>query len=249
MILYALAAGIFTWLLTTLGASAVMLTKEVNRKILDASLGFAAGVMIAASFFSLLLPSIEISDSWFPAVIGFLLGGLFLKLLDSTIPHLHIGFNIEESEGAKIPLKKTTLLFLAVTIHNIPEGLSIGVSFGESIGAALTLALGIGIQNIPEGMAISLPLRGEGFSRVKSFTYGSLSGLVEPAFSVFGFLAITIFSQILPYALAFAAGAMIYVVVEELIPESQLHGNEDVATLSAMLGFAVMMFLDLYFSF
>ncbi len=206
-------------------------------------MGFASGVMISASFFSLLLPSIEISGHWFPAITGFLIGAIFLRLLDYLTPHIHIGF--ESPEGIKVNLKRSTLLMLAITLHNIPEGLSVGVSFGEGLISALSLTLGIGIQNIPEGMAVSMPLRAEGLSKLRSFTYGSLSGVVEPLFAVIGFLTLSISASILPYALAFAAGAMIFVVVEELILESQLSGNTDIATMSAILGFALMMLLDI----
>ncbi len=247
MIEYVVLAGLFTWLLTTVGASLVFATRNVNRKIFDASLGFASGVMISASFFSLLIPSIRIAESWIPATVGFLMGGAFLGILDRLIPHLHVGFDISEVEGPKVHLRRATLLVLAVTLHNVPEGLSVGVSFGESLTAAFTLALGIAIQNVPEGFAISLPLRAE-MSKFRSFTYGSLSGVVEPIFAIIGFGAISIFKGVLPFALAFAAGAMIFVVVEELIPESQLHGNTDLATASAMVGFAVMMVLDVALS-
>ncbi len=253
----ALLAGIFTWGLTALGAATVFLTREVNRKFLDVMLGFAGGVMIAASFWSLLLPAIELSagrgmPEWLPAAIGFILGGVALGGLDKILPHLHIGFADEEAEGVSTSWHRSTLLILAITMHNIPEGLAVGVAFGAlaahypsaTLAGAVALAVGIGIQNFPEGMAISMPLRGEGFSARRSFWYGQLSGLVEPVAAVIGAAAVIIAEPILPYALAFAAGAMIFVVIEEVVPESQLNGNADAATFGAMLGFVVMMILD-----
>jgi ZIP family zinc transporter len=220
-------------------------------------LGFAAGVMIAASYWSLLAPAIEMSESmggipWIPAVIGFLSGGAFLWLVDKILPHLHLGFKIEEAEGIKTSWSRSILLVLAITLHNIPEGLAVGVAFGAissgmesaTLAGAVALAIGIGIQNFPEGTAVSVPLRREGMGRFKSFTYGQLSGAVEPVAAVLGAAAVIIIKPLLPYALAFAAGAMIYVVVEELIPESQLEKNTDIATIGTMLGFAVMMTLD-----
>lgn len=247
----------FTWLLTALGAGVVFIFKSVNRKILDGMLGFAAGVMIAASFWSLLAPAIEMAEEtglpgWLPAVIGFLLGGGFLWSVDRFLPHLHLGFPIEEAEGIKTRWQRSILLVLAITLHNIPEGLAIGVAFGAviadmpsaSLAGAVALAIGIGIQNFPEGAAVSVPLRREGMSRLKSFWYGQLSGFVEPVAGVLGAAAVLLIKPILPYALAFAAGAMIYVVVEELIPESQLDKHTDIATFGTMIGFAVMMLLD-----
>jgi ZIP family zinc transporter len=220
-------------------------------------LGFAAGVMIAASFWSLLAPAIEMAEgsglpAWIPATVGFLMGGAFLWVADKIIPHLHLGFPMEEAEGIKTSWRRSILLVLAITLHNIPEGLAVGVAFGAlasdlssaTLAGAVALALGIGIQNFPEGAAVSVPLRREGVSRLKSFWYGQLSGIVEPLAGVLGAMAVIWIKPILPYALAFAAGAMIYVVVEELIPESQLDKNTDVATLGAMGGFAVMMTLD-----
>jgi len=253
----ALLAGIFTWGMTALGASAVFLTREFNRKVLDIMLGFAGGVMIAASFWSLLLPAIELAadgalPAWLPAAVGFILGGIALGTLDKLLPHLHIGFADEEAEGIPTSWHRSTLLILAITMHNIPEGLAVGVAFGalaagyavETITAAVALAIGIGIQNFPEGMAISMPLRREGFSAPRSFWYGQLSGLVEPVAAVIGAAAVILAGPILPYALAFAAGAMIFVVIEEVIPESQGGGNADAATFGAILGFVVMMILD-----
>ena len=259
--LQALVATIFTWFMTALGAGMVFFTKEVNRKLLDTMLGFSGGVMIAASYWSLLAPAIEISESmnvpsWLPPATGFLLGGVFLWGIDRILPHLHLGFPMEEAEGIKTNLKRTTLLVLAITIHNIPEGLAIGVAFGAlasnmeftTLVGAISLAVGIGIQNFPEGLAVSMPLRREGLSVFKSFWYGQLSGVVEPIASILGALTVTASHAILPYALSFAAGAMIYVTVEELVPESQRSGNTDLATLGLMLGFTTMMILDVTFS-
>lgn len=252
----ALLATTFTWFITALGAGVVFFKKDINRKLLDLSLGFSAGIMISASIWSLLLPSIEISQgkfSWLPATVGFLIGGLFLRLLDKFIPHLHLFLPEEKAEGVKSNLKKTTLLILAITIHNFPEGLAIGIAFGSvaygegTIAGAIALAIGIAIQNFPEGMAVSLPLRKEGYSQAKSFWYGQLSAIVEPAGGVLGAALVIISKPILPYALAFAAGAMIFVVVEELIPESQSAENADIATTGTLIGFVVMMILDVAF--
>lgn len=256
-ILAALLATTFTWLVTALGASLVFFFKTLNRAVLDSMLGFTGGVMVAASFWSLLSPAIEMSggDGFikvFPAAIGFLMGAGFLYFLDKTLPHLHINFDVEESEGIQTKLHNTTLLILAITLHNIPEGLAVGVLFGAtasgvdgaSIPAALTLAIGIGIQNFPEGFAVAMPLRRLGVSRKKSFWYGQLSAIVEPVAGVLGAWAVIVFVPILPYALAFAAGAMIYVVVEEVIPETQRDKYTDIATLGFMVGFVIMMSLD-----
>lgn len=253
----ALVATLFTWFLTASGAGLVFFFKRINRKVLDGMLGFAAGVMIAASYWSLLAPAIEMAEesslpAWVPATVGFLLGGLFLWAVDKILPHLHLGFPMEEAEGFKTSWHRSILLVLAITLHNIPEGLAVGVAFGAlasdlpaaTLAGAVALALGIGIQNFPEGTAVSVPLRREGLSRLKSFWYGQLSGTVEPIAGVLGALAVILVKPVLPYALAFAAGAMIYVVVEELIPESQLEKNTDIATMGAMGGFAVMMTLD-----
>jgi ZIP family zinc transporter len=253
----ALIATLFTWGLTAAGAAMVFFFKTINRKFLDFMLAFAGGVMIAASFWSLLAPAIEMAENqgqiaWIPAVIGFLLGGAFLRLVDFVMPHLHLGYPTDQAEGIHTHWRRSVLLVLAITIHNIPEGLAVGVAFGAlkyglteaSFTAACALAMGIGLQNFPEGVAVAVPLRREGLSRTKSFWYGQLSGMVEPAAGVLGALAVTMVAPLLPYALAFAAGAMIYVVVEEVIPESQREGNADLATIGVMLGFAIMMALD-----
>lgn len=253
----ALYATIFTWGMTALGSGMVFFFKSINRKVLDGMLGFAAGVMIAASFWSLLAPSIELAGElgvpeWLPAAIGFLAGGAFLKLVDKVLPHLHLGMQTDQAEGPKTSLTRSILLVLAITLHNIPEGLAVGVGFGAlsagikslSMSGAMALAMGIGLQNFPEGAAVSIPLRREGLSRTRSFLYGQASGLVEPIAGVLGALLVTSVRPILPYALAFAAGAMIYVVVEEVIPESQTSGNSDISTIGALLGFATMMVLD-----
>jgi ZIP family zinc transporter len=254
-VLGALYATLFTWGLTALGASLVFFIKSLNRALLDGMLGFTGGVMVAASFWSLLAPGIEMSPGEgfvkvIPAAIGFGLGAMFIFGLDKILPHIHINF--KESEGIKTPWHKTTLLVLAITLHNIPEGLAVGVLFGgvaaglpeASIASAVVLALGIGIQNFPEGMAVSMPLRRQGVSRFKSFWYGQLSAIVEPIAAVVGAVAVTFFTPILPYALAFAAGAMIFVVVEEVIPETQQDKYTDIATLGFIGGFIVMMSLD-----
>jgi ZIP family zinc transporter len=256
-VVQALIATLFTWSVTALGAAIVFFFKSINRKVLDGMLGFAAGVMIAASYWSLLAPAIEMAEegnlpAWVPATTGFLMGGFFLWGIDKILPHLHLGFPRQEAEGIKTSWHRSVLLVLAITLHNIPEGLAVGVAFGAlaselpsaTLGGAIALALGIGIQNFPEGTAVAVPLRREGFTRLRSFWYGQLSGFVEPIAGVLGALAVIFIKPILPYALAFAAGAMIFVVVEELIPESQLEKNTDIATIGAMGGFAVMMTLD-----
>lgn len=253
----ALIATLFTWGLTALGASMVFFFRTMNRRVLNLMLGFAAGVMIAASYWSLLAPAIEMAESmgmpsWLPAAVGFLFGGIFLWVVDHLIPHLHLGFPREEAEGIKTNWQRSVLLVLAITLHNIPEGLAVGVAFGAlaadtpsaSLAGAIALALGIGLQNFPEGAAVSVPLRREGLSPFKSFWYGQLSGMVEPVAGLLGALLVVWMQPILPYALAFAAGAMIYVVVEELIPEAQLGHETHLSTAGAMLGFAVMMILD-----
>jgi zinc transporter, ZIP family len=256
-ILLALIATCFTWFVTALGAALVFLFKSINRRMLNGMLGFAAGVMIAASYWSLLAPAIEMAENagniaWIPAVAGFLGGGAFLWIVDKILPHLHLGLKVEDAEGIKTSWQRSILLVLAITIHNIPEGLAVGVAFGAvaaglpsaTIGGAVALALGIGIQNFPEGTSVAVPLRREGLSRLKCFWYGQLSGIVEPIAGVIGAFAVIIMRPILPYALSFAAGAMIYVVVEELIPEAQQDKNTDIATIGAMIGFSVMMMLD-----
>ncbi len=256
-IMQALYATLFTWGVTALGASTVFFFKSINRKVLDGMLGFTAGVMIAASYWSLLAPAIEMSENdpigkWFPPAVGFLAGGAFLFAADKIIPHLHLGFPRSKAEGIQTSWHRSILLVLAITLHNIPEGLAVGVAFGAlahgsdstTLAGAVALALGIGIQNFPEGLAVSVPLRREGMSRIKSFWYGQASGIVEPIAGVIGAAAVIFIEPILPYALSFAAGAMIFVVIEELIPESQLGDNTDIATIGAMLGFVVMMVLD-----
>jgi len=256
-VLGALYAGLFTWLVTALGAAVVFLFKKMNQVALDGMLGFTGGVMIAASFWSLLDPAIAMSEGEgfikvIPATVGFLLGALFLFGLDKILPHLHLNFKQKDAEGIKTPWQKTTLLTLAITLHNIPEGLAVGVLFGgvamgipeATISGALILALGIGIQNFPEGIAVAMPLRRMGISRKKSFMYGQASAIVEPIAAVLGAMAVSFFTPILPYALAFAAGAMIFVVVEEVIPETQQNKNTDIATLGFIFGFVVMMSLD-----
>jgi ZIP family zinc transporter len=256
-VVQALIATGFTWFVTALGSGAVFFFRSINRRVLDGMLGFAAGVMIAASYWSLLAPAIEMAEespapTWLPATVGFLLGGAFLWAVDKVLPHLHIGFPLEEAEGLPTSWHRSILLVLAITLHNIPEGLAVGVAFGAvaaglpaaTLAGAVALAIGIGIQNFPEGTAVSVPLRREGMSRLKSFWFGQLSGMVEPVAGVLGAAAVLLMKPILPYALAFAAGAMIFVVVEELIPESQLQTGSDIATAGAMIGFAVMMTLD-----
>lgn len=254
-ILAALYATLFTWFVTALGASVVFFFKGMNRNVNDGMLGFTGGVMVAASIWSLLIPAIDMSEGEgfervIPAVGGFLMGAGFLFLLDKILPHLHVNF--QQVEGVKTPWQKTTLLVLAITLHNIPEGLAVGVLFGgvaagipeASIAGAVALSIGIGLQNFPEGVAVAMPLRRLGMSRRKSFLYGQSSAIVEPIAGVLGALAVTQFTPILPYALAFAAGAMIFVVVEEVIPEAQQNKNSDVATLGFIGGFVIMMILD-----
>ena len=251
----ALYATLFTWGVTALGASFVFIFRSMNRAFLDGMLGFTGGVMVAASFWSLLSPAIAMSEGEgfikvIPAAVGFGLGALFIFGLDKVLPHLHINF--QKPEGVKTPWHRSTLLVLAITLHNIPEGLAVGVLFGgvaaglpeASIAGAVVLAMGIGIQNFPEGVAVSMPMRRQGLSRWKSFMYGQSSAIVEPIAAVIGALAVTFFTPILPYALAFAAGAMIFVVVEEVIPETQQDKYTDIATLGFIGGFIVMMILD-----
>jgi len=259
-ILQALLATLGTWLVTALGAGLVVFTRKFSQKYLDASLGMAAGVMIAASCWSLLIPAIEMSEklgygrwAFVPALVGFLLGAAFLRIADKILPHVHP--QAQTREGLRTTWQRSTLLVLAITLHNIPEGMAVGVAFGAAghlagadraaqIGAAIALAIGIGLQNFPEGTAVSLPLRREGLSRLKAFWYGQLSGFVEPVAGVLGAALVLLATPVLPYALAFAAGAMIFVVAEELIPEAQSNGNVDLATLAVVVGFAIMMTLD-----
>ena len=269
-IIQALIAGLFTWTLTAMGAGLVFFFNSSNRKLLDMSLGFTGGVMIAASFWSLLAPAIEYVElqneyglsttpSWVAPAIGFFLGAIFLYILDKIIPHLHLFGKREEAEGMTTNWRKTILLVLAIALHNIPEGLAVGVAFGAlanpellnlgdnsifTIGSAIALAIGIGIQNFPEGFAVSMPLRRQGVSKFKSWQWGQLSAIVEPIFAVIGALIVMQILPILPYALSFAAGAMIFIVVEEVIPESQRGGHTDLATIGLILGFIVMMVLD-----
>lgn len=253
----ALFATLFTWAVTALGASLVFVTRDFNQKMLDWLLGFAGGVMIAASFWSLLTPSIDMAEAqgitpWIPPLVGFLSGGIFLRVFDALLPHLHPSKLIEDAEGLPTPWRRSILLVTAITLHNIPEGLAVGVAFGAAainpeagaLTTAIVLAIGIGLQNFPEGIAVAMPLRREGMSRTKSFLYGQASGIVEPIAGVLGAALVFLIQPILPYALAFAAGAMIYVVVEETIPESHAEGNTDLATLGLMIGFALMMTLD-----
>lgn len=256
-IIQALMGTLFTWGLTALGASLVFLVKNVSLKLLNGLLGFASGVMIAASYWSLLAPAIELSQdlalpSWLPAASGFLLGGAFLFAVDKLLPHLHLGQDISQAEGPKTSWQRSVLLVTAITLHNIPEGLAVGVGFGAAaagletatVGSAVALAIGIGIQNFPEGLAVSAPLRREGWKARKAFYYGQFSGMVEPIAGLLGAAATFFFRPVLPYALAFAAGAMIYVVAEELIPTSKNGSHSDIPTIGVMLGFAVMMILD-----
>ena len=268
-IIQALLAGLFTWLITAIGASLVFVSKQFSQSLNDAMLGFAAGVMIAASIWSLLLPAIALSAAkgalnWLPATVGFTGGVLFLRIADQLLPHLHPQLPIGKAEGLKTSWERATLLVLAITLHNIPEGLAVGVAFGAikatviegaffegnvpNLSSAIALAVGIGIQNFPEGIAVAMPLRAEGTSRIKSFWYGQLSAIVEPIAAVIGAAAVITFIPLLPYALAFAAGAMMYVVVEELIPASHFNGHEDIATTCTMVGFVVMMVLDVALS-
>ncbi|MGY6561793.1 MAG: ZIP family metal transporter [Luteibaculaceae bacterium] len=256
-IIQALLATTFTWLMTATGASTVFLFKQLSRRFLDIMLGFTGGVMLSAAFFSLLKPALEIGGSTgfsrvIPVAIGFLGGALFLFLMDKILPHLHLNSKEEEKEGVPVNWNKSYLLVLAITLHNIPEGLAIGMAFGAvaaglpgaEIGAAFALTLGIAIQNFPEGIAVSMPLRRLGLSKFKSFWWGQMSAIVEPVAGVLGALLVFQFQPLLPYSLSFAAGAMIYVVVEEVIPESQRDKYSDQATLGFVVGFIIMMILD-----
>lgn len=259
-VVQALLGGIGTWAVTAAGAAGVVLLRRLSQRLLDVMLGFAAGVMIAASFWSLLAPSIELAGalgtpSWLPAASGMVLGGLFLRGMDAVLPHLHPGYPQTAAEGVATRWHRTTLMVTAITLHNIPEGLAVGVAFGAvgaglelngaiTLSGAVALTVGIAIQNFPEGVAVAMPIRAMGVSRFRSFWFGQLSAVVEPVAAVIGAAAVVAFRPLLPYALAFAAGAMIYVVIEELIPESQRNGNEDIATLATIGGFMVMMILD-----
>ena len=259
-VLQALTAGLFTWSITAFGAALVVFARTINQRFLDGMLGFAAGVMLAASYWSLLAPAIELSGSgslpeWFPAATGLITGGAFLWVADKILPHLHPSKERSQAEGIPTEWQRTTLLVLAITLHNIPEGLAVGVAFGAvatgidmggavTMAGAVALAIGIGIQNFPEGVAVALPIRARGTSRLKAFWYGQLSASVEPVAAMIGAAAVVQFRPLLPYALAFAAGAMVFVAIEELVPESHAHDNTDLATFSALLGFLVMMTLD-----
>lgn len=253
----ALLAGLCTWAFTSVGAAAVFVgSKPISRRTLDILLGFAAGVMIAASFWSLLAPALEITGetmgrwAFAPVALGFLGGAALLRIIDMVIPHLHPAANVEDGPHTGLP--KSFLLVLAITLHNIPEGLAVGVGMGAAqfegshvtLADALTLMLGIGLQNLPEGLAVSVPLMRDGFSRGKAFFYGQVSGFVEPVAAVLGAVGVGMIQPFLPVALAFAAGAMIFVVVEEVIPESHASGYGDAATMGCILGFTVMMCLD-----
>ena len=254
----AFIATLFTWGVTAAGAALVFFTRALNPKVMDSMLGFAAGVMIAASFWSLLAPGIEMAEQlghipWLTAAVGFMGGGIFMRVTDKLLPHLHPGLSIDKTEGIKTSWQRSTLLVLAITLHNIPEGLAVGVAFGAvaaglpsaTLGGAVALAIGIAIQNFPEGAAVAMPLRREGMSKGKSFLMGQASGIVEPIAAVIGAVFVLSMQNALPYALSFAAGAMIFVVVEELIPESQRdYKNIDLVTMATMVGFTVMMILD-----
>lgn len=255
-VLLALYAGLFTWFMTAVGAALVFFFKEIKQSVMNVMLGFAAGVMVAASFWSLLLPAEEMAGKigikpWIPVVIGFTLGALLLMVMDKVLPHLHPNSKDGQPEGIHTKLKKTFLFVFAVTLHNIPEGLAFGIAFGAmasenvTFAAAAIIALGIGIQNLPEGAAISVPLRKVGYSRRKSFFIGQFSGFVEPVSAVIGAYFAYNMTYLLPYALSFAAGAMMYVVIEELIPESQSDEHSHGATIGSMAGFIIMTFLDM----
>lgn len=252
-------AGMVTWLFTTIGAAAVFLKKQFSRKTLDVLLGFAAGVMMAASVWSLLIPALDLAEeSWgwwkfLPASGGFLLGAGLLRLMDYALPHFHLVLGVPDGLPSKMP--RNLLLILAITLHNIPEAAAVGVAFGAAaidpalgLAGAMTLMFGIGLQNVPEGMAVSIPLMREGMSRARAFFYGQLSGFVEPLAAVVGAALTSVALPVLPWALGFAAGAMIFVAVEEVIPEAHASGNGDAATMGLMIGFVCMMCLDVMFA-
>lgn len=256
-VVQALVAASITWMMTALGAAMIFTTRGINRRFMDGMLGFAAGVMLSATFWSLLEPAIRMSrgqtlPSWLPVSIGFFIGVAVIASIDKILPHLHLDAPDSKAEGIKTTWKRSILLVLAITLHNIPEGLAIGVVFGTvgtgasamALPAALAIALGIGIQDIPEGMAVAFPLHREGLSRFKSFWYGQLSGLVEPLGAVIGAATVVMANSLMPYAAGFSAGAMMFVVVEELIPESQQGDHPDTATMGTMIGFVAMMILD-----
>jgi ZIP family zinc transporter len=252
-IIQAVLAATAAWVVTTIGATTVFLTRDFNRRLFDTLMGLAAGIMLAVSFWSLLEPAVRMAGRVWPALIGLVGGGIAFWSIDKVLPHLHSGFPIEEAEGVKSSLHRSVLLVLAITLHNIPEGLAVGVAFGAAasglpgtnLAHALTLAFGVAIQDFPEGLAVALPLRREGTSRLKSFLYGSLSAVVEPVGAAVGATAVVLVGGMMPYALGFSAGAMLFVIVEELIPESQRGGNTDLATLATIFGFALMMVLEL----
>lgn len=256
-ILQALIATLFTYSVTAIGAAIVFFFKKVNKNVMDAMLGFAAGVMIAASFWSLLSPSIEMAKEldmipWLVSFIGFFAGGLLLYIGDKVFNLLDKKFSKENNTNKVSSFKRCLMLIFSITLHNIPEGLAVGVSFGSvayglsgaNLSAASMLALGIGLQNFPEGTAVSVPLRREGMSRKKAFFFGQLSGIVEPISGVLGALLVLKVRHLLPFLLSFAAGAMIYVVVQELIPESQTNKKKDLMALFTLIGFSLMMILD-----
>jgi zinc transporter, ZIP family len=255
-ILLALIATLFTWGVTALGASLVFFFRSPDKRLLNTMMGFAAGVMLAASFWSLLAPAIQMSEErgdspWIAAVTGFLFGAAFVILLDGLLPVFHKKMRVDES-GSRSPMQRSFLLIFAITLHNIPEGLAIGIAFGALannpdpllLTGAVALAIGIGIQNFPEGAAVSLPLRREGYSHKRAFQYGQLSGAVEPIAGVIGAILVVFIEPALPFALSFAAGAMIYVVVKELIPESQRGAHSGFPAVGFIIGFAIMMLLD-----
>lgn len=256
-VLCAFLATMFTWFVTAMGAGVVFFFKKINKTVMDGMLGFAAGVMIAASFWSLLSPGIEMAEGlklnpWLIAFLGFFTGGFILYLGDRIYKYYNEKHPKKRSESKETSFKRCLMLIFSITLHNIPEGLAVGVAFGSiayglegaTIGSALVLALGIGLQNFPEGSAVSLPLRREGYSRKKAFFYGQASGIVEPLAGVLGALLVIKIQYLLPFLLCFAAGAMIYVVVEELIPESQTNKSKDLMALFTLIGFSVMMILD-----